>query len=345
MRDQLIDQIFEIIKDYHSDIGFEMSKERINEWSNQFEPEDSDFVLSEFLHLLQKGIYISKEKGKEILFDNLVSIAALEKYSELQTFLWETRFILSQSSGKSQDVLFNLLREICNEKLGFELNQDMHIPVKNYIYLDDVLATGKTIYEDLKTWLLTEDHLNNVIQSKTNLYVSLFACHLRGFENNNWRFKLDFGKDEIMKTIKLQTKYEIDDRVLYPSSKLNFALPIQGSSATIDNYFNELTQDQKEKIAYRNPQKPSIEQFFSSKENRKRFETIIGSKGVEILSKVKTLNPAHRPFGATFPSYKTLGTGTLFFTWRNISNTCPIIFWWDHPAHNWKSLFPLQNRG
>jgi hypothetical protein len=322
-----------------------MTSERIIEWVNQFDEQDKNFVLSEFSHLLNKGIYISKENGKEILWRNLEAIASKEKYSDLRTFLWETRFILSQKTGKSQDILFNLLRELCITKLGYELNQDMHLPIKNYIYLDDILGTGKTVYVDLHNWLSQNNNLEKVINDEIQIYVSLFACHLRGFKNNNWRLKLDFKKDEILNKIKLQTGYEIDDRVKFPSALLNFTLPVRGSSIKIDGFFDLLKQENKANEAYRIRNKPTIELFYSSPENRIRFENIIGSKGVEILDKVNDLNPAHRPFGATFPSYKTLGTGTLFFTWRNISNTCPLVFWWDNPAHNWKSLFPLLNRG
>ena len=66
-----------------------------------------------------------------------------------------------------------------------------------------------------------------------------------------------------------------------------------------------------------------------------------------MLQKVKKENPdpRKRPLGDTVKSHKTLGTGTLFFTWRNISNTCPIVFWWDVFGHNWTPLFSLKNRG
>ena len=64
-------------------------------------------------------------------------------------------------------------------------------------------------------------------------------------------------------------------------------------------------------------------------QNRNKFEKIILDKGLELLQKVKKEkpDPRKRPLGDTVKSHKTLGTGTLFFTWRNISNTCPIIFW------------------
>lgn len=102
-----------------------------------------------------------------------------------------------------------------------------------------------------------------------------------------------------------------------------------------------------DRFFHRKATQPSQEAFFSSKENRNRLEQIFLDKGIEIINKIQdeTTKHKHRPLGKTYPSYKTFGTGTLFFTWRNISNTCPIVLWWNNSAHNWQGLFPLYNRG
>jgi hypothetical protein len=67
-------------------------------------------------------------------------------------------------------------------------------------------------------------------------------------------------------------------------------------------------------------------------------------KGIEIINSINNISAEGlRPLGMTNPSYKTLGTGTHFFTWRNISNTCPLVFWWE--TNGWHPLFPVKNRG
>ncbi|REG78219.1 phosphoribosyltransferase-like protein [Algoriphagus antarcticus] len=99
-----------------------------------------------------------------------------------------------------------------------------------------------------------------------------------------------------------------------------------------------------EKFAFRNPEYPLKEEFYSSSENRDRYERILLDKGLKIINSISELKAKSlRPLGMTPPSYKTLGKGCHFFTWRNISNTCPIIFWWE--ANGWYPLFPVKNRG
>ena len=131
------------------------------------------------------------------------------------------------------------------------------------------------------------------------------------------------------------------------SERLNCAYPIDKQSSKISEYIENLNTDySKSPPIFRLEHLPLEETFFSSKENRNKFEKIILDKGLELLQKVKKENPDpyKRPLGHTFKSYKSLGTGTLFFTWRNISNTCPIVFWWD-AGHYWTPLFSLKNRG
>ena len=52
-----------------------------------------------------------------------------------------------------------------------------------------------------------------------------------------------------------------------------------------------------------------------------------------------------RPLGLINPQYKIFGLGTHYFTWRNIPNNAPLVYWWEVPGHKWKPLFPVANRG
>lgn len=79
---------------------------------------------------------------------------------------------------------------------------------------------------------------------------------------------------------------------------------------------------------YRNPDLSSREDFFTSPENRIRFENILLKKGVEILNDSNVRISNIRPLGYSLPSYKDFGFGTLCFTWRNIPNNTPLVFWY-----------------
>jgi hypothetical protein len=93
---------------------------------------------------------------------------------------------------------------------------------------------------------------------------------------------------------------------------------------------------------YRLKNQPPKETFFSSAENRIRLENILLRKGIEILKSTRTrLDTNLRPLGRSYPSYKDFGFGTLCFTWRNIPNNTPVVFW--HKGGGWFPLFEKKS--
>src|SRR5687768_12960139 len=146
----LAKQIHAIIGDYEVQKDQLLSVQDIIDWVNQFDQSDREFILSELLHLLSHGIYISKERAKELLWQNLQATAKFLKYKALGDFLRETIFLNTQNEGKSQSVLLKMLNEIVQGKTGIELNINSQFSAKNYLYVDDIQATGKTIWEDIR---------------------------------------------------------------------------------------------------------------------------------------------------------------------------------------------------
>ena len=131
--------------------------------------------------------------------------------------------------------------------------------------------------------------------------------------------------------------------------KFDHAYPLESEVGSdfltfIEGAFDRKYPMSKEEYAFRNPKFPQKEELFSSPENRNRFEQILLAKGIQIINNIEDLKvPSIRPLGMAPPSYKTLGTGSHTFTWRNISNTCPLVYWWE--SGGWHPLFPVKNRG
>ena len=228
-------------------------------------------------------------------------------------------------------------------------------PKKNYIYFDDVLATGGTVYRDLAIWLdAKDDEVNEnykaIINKTKTLGISLFCYHSSGFSKMEWRLMKQFD-DKIKKVLLVGTDYVVENHIktkwIAENQRLNCVYPIEEQSKTTLGYLASLEAENDSVPAFRPSNLPKKETFFSSPENRVKLEKIFLEKGIELLDKVQTENPdkRKRPLGDTVRSHKTFGTGTLFFTWRNISNTCPLVFWWDVTGHNWLPLFCVKNRG
>ncbi len=344
---ELAEKIFEILKDYHCDYEHtkhKMSVEHILKWAKQF-GDDAKFILTELLHFLP-NVYVSREKAIFILKEQLELLKGNYKYSSMYEFIKNTYFIDVQKEEKSQKKILELVKEILQKdyKIDYDSLQQTSSK-KYYIYFDDILATGNTIFDNLKS--IFDYNLSDFTNGNKTINICLFCCHTLGYEKTLSRLNITY-KDTISKVSSYGLCHYLVENIMDSSQKLNCAYPIDKQSNEVLEYIKSLDTDYtKSPPTFRLEDLPSNETFFSSKENRNKFEKIILDKGLELLQKVKKENsdPYKRPLGHTFKSYKSLGTGTLFFTWRNISNTCPIVFWWDVPGHNWTPLFSLKNRG
>lgn len=344
----LAESIVSIIQDYHNYKGFQFTTDHVISWVSQFDPEDRQFILEEFLHLLNQGIYISEIKAREIILNQINSISKRLNFTNHIDFLANTNLIRLQPAGKSQSVLLHILDEELIKIYGIGLKVCGSKSQRYSLYLDDIIATGGTAFRDLSEWISDVDshginNLANLNNGAVDVIVILICCH--NANNVLWRLKLNSKSDAVIKRISIYQYYEVQNHLSFQNQRFNFTYPVANQPEFVLAYYYGLPESSTKYAdkAFRNPELPMPETFFSSSENRIRFENILLAKGVELLRLAKDLKPNHRPLGAGFPSHRTMGTGTLFFTWRNISNTCPIVFWWDSP--NWSPLFPLEGRG
>lgn len=352
MLKNLAENIAEITRDYHSDYnnGFVMTDHHVLDWVNQFEEIDREFVLSEVSYILQQGIYISKEKATEILLDFINKATTFFGYQNLEMFLRETHFISQQGIDKSQTVLLSILNEILIQNIGHSLEICGTLGIRNYIYLDDVIGSGGKFNFEIHKYI-SENNLLNALKNKEIRILSYFFCiHTWGSVNARYILKNRFDGENFFldsKMFPIVSHYIVENNIKEFNQRLNLVYP-EKSKPEYDVYIASLEKaDKQADKAYRKVTQPNKETFFTSKESRLRLEKIFLDKGIGIINQIQDEESKrkHRPLGKTYPGYKTFGTGTLFFTWRNISNTCPIVFWWDNPIHNWKGLFPLYNRG
>jgi hypothetical protein len=353
--DELIEKIIEIIGSYREeDKSFfykqEIDAAHVKRWIEQFEEDDREFLLKELLHLLPQS-YLSKKNTLNILGNEFETLRKDFGYENVAEFLDETKFLDCQEAGKSQKVLLEFVDEILNEKYGYSINDCGKKDIKQWLYIDDVLASGGTFRQDI---IEEVEKLGNEEFKKSEIKIIASFVILHTWATNNVRFALKntFGF-ELKERLKFYRVAETDNypHINYynPNPEFNHIYPVESDLGKevlkfIEESFEREYDMRNEKHAFRNPDYPKKEDFFSSPENRVRYENILVKKGFEIIQSIDNLSAKSlRPLGMTPPSYKTLGTGSHFFTWRNISNTCPIVFWWG--ANDWYPLFPVKNRG
>ncbi len=336
---QVINSIYEIIKDYRNEDGIHISEGDIMEWGKKF-GEDSEFVLSEILHLL-KQTYFSKNDAKEILKKFVNDQYVQYGFKSFEEYLQATCFLRLQEYGKSQNVLIDMLDLLIVEKTGKHISDYDNHPKSLYVYLDDILATGGTIRKDILAWLEMNGNAEKIKKGEIKLELSLICAHTWGLKFLLYGLMQKYGNINI----KCRFAYEIQNHLKLFNQELNIAIPVKDQPQEVLDYLDSLAAFKYEEYAFRDPSKPEKERFFTSTENRIRYENLILEKGLYIIKQIKNeVNPNIRPLGMINPNYKTFGLGTHFFTWRNVPNNCPLVFWWQVEGHNWKPLFPAKRR-
>lgn len=338
--EELAQKIHAIIHDYRSEDGILITPEGICEWALQFD-DDAHFMLQELTHLLPQ-IYFSKSRVQKEMANMLNELYQYFKYTSIDSFLRDVDFLDLQPKGKSQGVLLRMIDEIIRHKTSLCLSDYSSFPKKIYVYVDDVLASGGTIGRDLLRWLAQENHVDDIVGKKITLVVSLLCSHSWGRSFVDYRIHRTYP--QLRNLIVWGWAYEIQNHLKWANQSLNIAIPIKDQPEDVRNYLSTLRASKYEDYAFREINNPVKETFFTSPENRIRYENNLLKKGLEIIAKVETPHDGLRPLGIVNPNYKTFGLGTHFITWRNIPNNSPLVFWWDIPAHGWKPLFKPRRK-
>lgn len=341
----IVKNLVEIISDYRKESGMQIDNDHVLQWVAQFNQEDRDFLLSELLHILPKS-YVSKKDAIDTLAHSFDYLTNKYGHDSVSDFLSHTAFLNCQAPEKSQTVLLDFLNKFSESQYGHNLEACGKDGVKYWIYFDDVLASGGTFRNDI----MNEIESYGVDEFKENeikIIGIFFFLHSWGCANSKYVILKKFDK-QVARRLEFHRVYEIENnpRINFynPNPKFNHVYPAKDDSKkNWVEFLESLEADRQSQFAYRPNGFPKKEEFYSSTENRLRYESIILDKGIEILNKAEYLSPPIRPLGLVSPSYKTFGTGSHAFTWRNISNTCPLVFWWESPG--WHPLFSVENRG
>jgi len=345
-----IDKIISVIGNYRTeDMGrayrTELNAEHFNKWLEQFEESDREFLVDELLHVIPKS-YLSKEHTLKVISTAFDIISKDYGYKDINLFFDETKFLDCQPAGKSQTIFLSFIDEVLNDKYGRSLSDCGTGNVKQWYYADDVLASGGTFREDLLEEINRygkEEFLNSDIK----IIASFVILHTWASANVPFTIEQKL-ETKINGRIKFYRVSEIENNPninwFNPNPKFNHIYPLESAIGHevlkfIEDELNNEHGYRNEKFAFRNPEFPKEETFFSSAVNRIRYENILLDKGFAIMKSIDHISAdSLRPLGMTNPSNMTLGTGTHFFTWRNVSNTCPLVFWWGH--NDWYPLFP-----
>lgn len=345
--DQLITSIYQTLEDYRADEerpNVRMTTDRIRNWVNQFDDDVRIPILTELDNIFKKR-YCSKSKVKELL-DQIVQVLAKDfHFNSITEFLKNSDFLNLQPEGKSQRIMLSLLNELIEEKYGISLAECGTHSKKYSIYIDDILCTGLTLISDIKDWSeqnFSENKTNSqaVADNSTTLIFAYVFLHEKNYRKKiaEMRHKIS---DDVSSKHKMYRLIQIQNTIYQPS-KIDLIFPIEeGQTDRVKEYQAEITNrvDQRANERgwktgpdefYRPDNIPSKEVFFTTSENRKIVENAFLQKGIEILDNANSRIPNMRALGYSLPSLKDFGFGALCFTWRNVPNNAPLVFWYSN---------------
>ncbi|MVN79205.1 hypothetical protein GO988_22975 [Hymenobacter sp. HMF4947] len=340
--DQLIQSIHQTLSDYRADENDQsvrITPAGIQEWILQFEESDRLPILKELDNIFKKRYY-SKKQVEDLLTTVVEFLTKEYKFENERDFLNNAVFIRTQPKGKSQSIMLDMLDKIVQVKYSISLAECGSSSRQYSIYLDDILCTGLKLITDTKTWAdekYSFDKTNKqaVEENLTKLIFVYVFIHTKNYDLK--KKELYYTSKGLADKHKMYRAVEIDN-CIEAKSKIDLIMPVEESDKLIIDYKNNtvLTVNEYNKRYdktspeefYRPDTIPVTEGFFTSPENRKIVERAFLRKGIEILNAANVNNKNMRALGYSIPSRKNFGFGALCFTWRNVPNNAPLVFWY-----------------
>ncbi|VVB87774.1 Uncharacterised protein [uncultured archaeon] len=327
-----------------------MSVNHIDRWIKQFPEADRIFILTELKSILAQR-YFSKPKiiqGLEII---IRKVSIILGFATPADFLKVTSFIDHQPEGKSQKEFLALLKVISLTKFGLDISNHNPVNPRYFIYLDDLLCTGDTLFKGLvqntcggknNGWLYqginNQTHLDYLLANNAKILILYFVIHKHNYNNFNFRLKSQLGQD-ISRYYDAYAFKWIENDFKNMDSKLDYLFPTKDNQPKNILDYSKSLNITNDLGVYRISTRPTTETFFSSIENRVRFENIMLQQGMKLYEQAgDSRNVRMRPLGYGLASHKNLGFGTLCFTSRNVPFNTPLVFWYQK-YHIWLPLF------
>ena len=253
--------------------------------------------------------------------------------------------------------MLSLFNELIQDQYGLSLKDCGKVSKKYSIYIDDILCTGLTLISNITEWSekpFTPEKLNKqaVADGSTVLVFAYLFIHKKNYfkKKAEMRHKIS---SEISNKHKMYRGVEIENGI-EQNSKIDLICPIENEQPQrvidykneiiemVDNYTEKYKSVSPEEF-FRQASQPTTEKFFTSAQNRMVVENAFLQKGIEILQNANPNNRNMRSLGYSIPSLKNFGFGALCFTWRNVPNNAPLVFWYS--GGGFTPLFKVSRGG
>lgn len=336
VRETLLRSVAATIADYRLGEIAPLDAAHVGRWLEQFDPEDQPVLLSE-LDLLLRRLYLSRIQCKVQLHRFL---ERLIDSRDPEAALRHVQFLNLQSRGGSQSAMVGLLEEVLREEFGFDAAGRVVEAPQTFLYLDDAIYTGNRLRYDLTAAAGRE--AGAWIEGAppgSGLILYTLATHLEG-----WSYAWShLEREAARRDVQVFAFHGLAlDNARIPGGLVQCLWPERGHrDPFVTEYVRRLTSARGGEpwFLFREPGTPPTETLFSSPSGRRIVERALLRAGAFLHLNCATA-PHQRPLG--YEVLESLGFGSLFVTYRNIANNCPLALWWSRDPAVWYPLFPRR---
>ena len=314
-RENLLASIANTIKDYRAGEIAEPTPEHVDRWIKQFGDDVQVPMLRELEYVL-KRTYVSRDQAQR-LFAKIARSFPRD--------FWKTAHILDiQQNGSSQTEMRRLLMPILHQYHGADINHE-GTSGGAFVYLDDAIFTGERVIADLSGWMRSHAPTNGT------LHLMVMALHEGGrywIQRNEERFK--YGKQFSMRFWAFEG-FAFENRRAYRNCS-DVLWPTFGTDMEDDFQPRQVGREES--------------RLFTGEPGRQLLERELYDAGRRIQGFAANPSAVLKPLG--FSNFYP-GFGSLFVTYRNCPNNCPLALWYgdpsygpNHPLGRWYPLFPRK---
>jgi hypothetical protein len=305
-----------IIADYRKDEIPARTPTLVEEWLQQFPSSIQEQLLKAILHVFKKT-YISRDAFKSFL-EALATTDKLSPGCDPATY-WRTVNLLDiQGGGNSQKDILEMFDEVLRDTHGYGVC-DCGSEGGDYAYLDDCIGTGGRVRGDICDWMEEDIPSQITLHIITPVYYmgswwidakikDAAATHGRSVSLHKWRLD-DFEMEN-----RLGMRDSSD--VLWPTE-----LPDDKDVRAYARYLDSCGHS----AILRKPGSPGVSGIFRDDADRILIEQAFLLRGCQIRRECPNLPDPERPLG--HHNLDCLGFGSMFATYRNCPNNCPLVLW------------------
>ncbi len=336
------EEIAEIIAGYRlhdrnsGALDIKMDKTHVERWINQFDS-DQEIILAGTANLL-RSYYFSKEQVEQYL-TGIYSNPNIWG-EDIEAGLSSAIFLNCQFKGKSQHKLYKKSRKLIRGQYDIDIDDNGdNNKAKTYVYLDDCMFSGMTVYGDL-------NRLIDEIPNDSRIITIFMAVHSFA----EWWINKNLAQKMEQKDIKLEIwRCGTIQNSGGKNNNYECLWPKEFDSKEVQAYLKiieeegEASPGKKVRLFRENRYTGGP---YSSERNRAILEQALMEAGLKIIGFPKDPKPYMRPMG--YDNRISFGFGAFFATYMNMSNNCPLAYWWgDSSAEDWNPLskwYPLLPR-